>query len=140
LVALPNNKWYNSFRKEEQIMNERIRELRNHLGISRSAFGKKIGVSGDVVNNLERGRVEIKEDRIKLICSTFGVNADWLRYGKGNMFPDISRNQEISNFVNNAMELPDRAFKKRFIEALKKLDEEDWKNLEKIAAKILSEE
>lgn len=121
-------------------MNERIKELRKHLGMSRSAFGGKMGLTGDVVNNLERGRVEIKEDRIKLICSTFGVNSDWLRYGKGSMFPDITRNQEISDFVNNTMELPDEAFKKRFIEALKKLDEDDWKNLEKIATKILSEE
>ena len=48
-------------------MNTRIKELREHLGLSRAAFGDKLGISGDVVNNLERGRVEVKEDRIKLL-------------------------------------------------------------------------
>lgn len=66
-------------------MNERIRCLREKLGLSRAAFGQKIGVSGDVINNLERGRVEIKEPIIKLICSEFSVNEDWLRTGIGEM-------------------------------------------------------
>lgn len=75
-------------------MNKRIKELREYLGMSRTAFGEKLGISGDVVNNLERGRVEIKEDRIKLICSVFGVNEKWLRYGKGDMF--IEEDEEFS--------------------------------------------
>lgn len=67
-------------------MDERIRSLRERIGLSRAAFGQKIGVSGDVINNLERGRVEIKEPMIKLICSEFSVNEEWLRTGKGEMF------------------------------------------------------
>ena len=66
-------------------MNERIRCLREELGLSRAAFGQKIGVSGDVINNLERGRVEIKEPMIKLICSEFSINEEWLRTGIGEM-------------------------------------------------------
>lgn len=66
-------------------MNERIRCLREELGLSRAAFGQRIGVSGDVINNLERGRVEIKEPMIKLICSEFSINEDWLRAGIGEM-------------------------------------------------------
>lgn len=62
-------------------MNDRIRLLREKLGLSRVAFGQKLGVSGDVINNLERGRVEIKEPMIKLICREFGVNENWLRNG-----------------------------------------------------------
>ena len=67
-------------------MNERLRFLREKIGISRAAFGQKIGVSGDVINNLERGRVEIKEPILKLICSEFSVNEEWIRNGSGDMF------------------------------------------------------
>lgn len=67
------------------LMNERIRFLREKLGLSRSAFGKMLGVSGDVINNLERGRVEIKEPIIKLICSEFSINETWLKSGIGEM-------------------------------------------------------
>ena len=66
-------------------MNERILCVRKKLGLSRAAFGQKIGVSGDVINNLERGRVEIKEPMIKLICSEFSINEEWLRKGTGEM-------------------------------------------------------
>lgn len=70
-------------------MNERIKQVREYLGMSRVEFGERLGVSGDVINNLERGRVEIKEDRIKLICSIFGVDEDWLKHEKGDMFHSI---------------------------------------------------
>lgn len=69
-------------------MNERIRLLRNALGLSRVAFGQKLGVSGDVINNLERGRVEIKEPMIKLIFTEYHVSEEWLRTGNGKMFID----------------------------------------------------
>ena len=62
-------------------MNERIRFLREKIGLSRAAFGERIGVSGDVINNLERGRVEVKEHIIKLISSEYGISEKWLRTG-----------------------------------------------------------
>lgn len=67
-------------------MNERIRLLREDKALSRAAFGKKLGVSGDVINNLERGRVEPKDHIIKLICAEYSVNEEWLRYGTGAMY------------------------------------------------------
>lgn len=67
-------------------MNERIRLLREDKTLSRAAFGEKLGVSGDVINNLERGRVEPKDHIIKLICAEYSVNEEWLRYGTGAMY------------------------------------------------------
>lgn len=67
-------------------MNERIRLLREDKSLSRAAFGEKLGVSGDVINNLERGRVEPKEHIIKLICAEYAVNEEWLRNGTGSMY------------------------------------------------------
>ena len=67
-------------------MNERIRYIRETLNLSRASFGQRLGVSGDVINNLERGRVEIKEPMIKLICTVFGVREGWLRTGEGEMY------------------------------------------------------
>ncbi len=67
-------------------MNERILMLRKSLGLSRAAFGEKLGVSGDVINNLERGRVSPKDYIIKLICSTFHVREEWLLDGIEPMY------------------------------------------------------
>ena len=69
-------------------MNERIRFLREKNKLSRAAFGERIGVSGDVINNLERGRVEVKEHIIKLISAEYGVTEEWLRTGTEPMYTE----------------------------------------------------
>lgn len=67
-------------------INERIRELREYLKLSRNDFGERLGMSGDSINNLERGRVVIKDFIIKLISQEFNVDENWLRTGEGSMF------------------------------------------------------
>ena len=71
---------------------ERIKYVRKSLNKSRAAFGEALGVSGDVVNNWERGRVDIKDYVLKLICKTFRVSYAWLSEEIGEPFvsvPDI---------------------------------------------------
>lgn len=65
------------------MVNERIKLIRSEAGLSQAAFGKELGVSRDVINNLELGRVEPKDSMIKLICFTYHVNESWLRTGYG---------------------------------------------------------
>lgn len=67
-------------------MNERLRAIREHTKLSRAAFGARLGISGDVINNLERGRVAVKEHIIKLVCNEFNINEKWLRTGDGEPF------------------------------------------------------
>lgn len=114
-------------------INERIKHLRNDvLNLSRAAFGERIGVSGDVINNLERGRVEPKEPIIKLICSEFHVDYIWLTTGEGddpfvksdvNFYEKIDRimageNDTLKNLIMKLVDAPeeDIAALKRVIE------------------------
>lgn len=62
-------------------MHERFRAVRTSLGLSMRELGERMGVSRDVINNLERGRVQPDDRTIKLFCMTFRVNEDWLRNG-----------------------------------------------------------
>lgn len=117
-------------------MNERLQQLRKQKGLSRQAFGEMIGVSGDVINNLERGRVEIKDDKVKLICSIFNVNEEWFVDGIGDMFVQQTRDEVISQFIGNVQLDEDDNFKKRFISMLARLDESDWEVLEKMATEM----
>jgi transcriptional regulator with XRE-family HTH domain len=74
---------------------ERIRELRkNHLKMSMEAFGNRLGVSRDTINNIEHNRLARPDQKMtlyKLICSEFNVNEDWLLNGTGPMCiePDV---------------------------------------------------
>ena len=66
---------------------ERLKKLRKeYLKLSQTEFGKKLGVSRDVIKNIEYNRVEIKDYMINLICQTFNVNEDWLRNGNEPIF------------------------------------------------------
>lgn len=64
---------------------QNIRELRNHLSLSQTAFGERLNVSRNVINNLELGRVEPNDMMIAHICNTYGVSEKWLRTGSGPM-------------------------------------------------------
>lgn len=65
----------------------RVKELRESLNLSQTVFGDRIGVSRDVVNNLERDRVNITDDRLILISKTYGVRYEWLKTGEEPMYP-----------------------------------------------------
>ncbi len=69
----------------ETIVN-RIRILRKTLKLSQPAFGEKMGVSKDVIANIELERAPVKELMLKMICRTFNVNPLWLENGEGEMF------------------------------------------------------
>lgn len=114
-------------------MNERIRLLRSQLGLSRAAFGQKIGVSGDVINNLERGRAEIREPIIKLICREYKVSYIWLTEGTGNMFEetDIACMTAIDAIMSGENE-----FAKNVFRQFSKLNVDEWHMLEKLIDKF----
>ncbi len=89
-------------------MNERIKELRKTLGLTLEAFGEKIGISKSAASKIEKGKSGVTEQTVKLICSEFGVNEDWLRYGKGNddaMF--CSENKNIVESLSTEYKLTD---------------------------------
>lgn len=72
-------------------IHERIKKIRIEKKLSQEKFGEILGVSRDVINNIERNRLsrpEQKEPLYKLICKEFNVNYLWLTEGIGNSRPE----------------------------------------------------
>lgn len=67
-------------------MPERIKALRKALKLSQKEFGKRLGVSRDVIGNLEYGRADAKDPLLHLICRIYAVNPQWLENGEEPMF------------------------------------------------------
>ena len=93
-------------------MHERIRKLRKeHLDMSQTEFGKRLGVSRSVINNIELdllARPDQKLSLIKLMCNEFGVSEEWLLNGNGPMFvePDtFSLDQFVKDHGGTELEL-----------------------------------
>lgn len=64
---------------------ERIKKLRNHLELTQEEFGTRIQSARNTIAGYEIGRREPSNQAIRLICTTYGVNEEWLRTGSGEM-------------------------------------------------------
>lgn len=92
-----------------------------------------------MINNVENGRAAVSDIMIASICRTYGVNERWLRTGEGEMFVQISRDQEIMDFVADTMQDDKGNFRRRFLLALSRLPEERWADIEAFARQITEE-
>lgn len=83
-------------------MHDRIKQIRIALGLNQSDFGNKIGLGQAGVSALEKGIRGVTDRNIQLICEKFNVNEEWLRSGIGDMFLEVSEEDE---FMRAATEL-----------------------------------
>lgn len=119
-----------------EILNKRIKELRNTLNLTLEKFGERLGVTKVAISNLEKGNRNVTDQMFKSICREFDVNEEWLRNGTGSMFRTLTRSEIITDFTTDLLKDEEKSFQRRFIEALAVLDEDDWKTLEKISEKL----
>lgn len=115
-------------------ISSRIRCLRkDYLKLSQEKFGEKLGVSRDVIKNMELDLVEVKEHFTKLICREFNVSYLWLKTGEGEMLD--SSNDDTTALFDRIMASENDTAKKIF-RAFAKLDDSEWKVIEKIIDEI----
>ncbi len=111
-------------------MNERLKKLRKELDMTQQEFADRIGIKRNSLANYETGRNTPIDAIIVSICREFNVNENWLRTGEGEMFIEMSYDDEIAQFVGQVMGEEDDSFKKRLISGLAALDDNGWKVLE----------
>ena len=63
-------------------MGERIRKIRNELKLTKEALGKRIGVTGQFLGVVEKGKSSMSYDKLKKLCDISGYSADYILFGK----------------------------------------------------------
>lgn len=115
-------------------MNERVKQLREALGLSQEALGARVGVTRGSISRLESGTNNVTPAMIISLCREFNVNEEWLRNGTGEMFNDLSQDEELAYIVGQALPQADDFVKNTFI-ALGRLSQEftaeDWQVVKK---------
>lgn len=112
-------------------MHTRISKLISALGLKKTEFASRLNISQSHVSNLANGE-KIPSDRtISDICREFDVNEEWLRTGEGEMFRQLGREEEITDFLAKLIREPD-AFQARLIAAMAKLTPEQWELFETV--------
>ena len=117
-------------------MGERIKELRKALGLTQQEFADRIKVKRNTVATYEMGRSTPSDAAISLICREFNVNENWLRTGDGQMFIQVSRDEEIAAFIGDVLSGETGDFRRRLISVLSRLDADQWELLEHIAEEL----
>ena len=84
---------------------ERLKHLREHLGLSVRSFGKSVGLSGSVISNIENKRRNITDRTAKDICRIYNVNPDWLVNGNEPMIYDVFEGLKLTDDVKELAEL-----------------------------------
>lgn len=113
-------------------MNNRIKQLREHLGKNQEKFGEELGLSRNYISLVETGQRNLSEQSFKVLCSMYNVNEDWLRNGTGEMFRPISKSDQIADMISDVMKSDEEDFKRRLISALARLDDDGWERLENL--------
>lgn len=115
-------------------MNERIKELREALGLSQEALGARVGVTRGAISRLENGTNSVTASMVLAVCREFNVNEEWLRNGTGEMFNTLSQDEELAYIVGQALPQADDFVKNTFI-ALGRLSQEftaeEWQVVKK---------
>lgn len=111
-------------------MNERLKKLRKELDMTQQEFADKLGTARNNIAGYETGKRNPSNAVISLICREFNINEKWLRTGEGEMFIELSRSDEIAQFVGQLMTEEDDSFEKRLVSGLAALDDNGWKVLE----------
>lgn len=119
-------------------INGRILELRKSLKLSQTDFGKAIGVSRGVINNIDLNIVDATTKPLLLqqISKTFNVSLRWIETGEGEMFNALSRDEQIAQFIGATLSTEDDTFQKRLISALSKMSVEEWEALEQLINRL----
>lgn len=120
-------------------MKERIKELRKSLGITQQDFADKLGLKRNTIATYEIGKAVPSDRVVSDLCNKYNVNEEWLRTGEGEMFVALNRTQQIAQLTADLFNGEKDSFKERLLLALAKLDENEWKVLEKIAEDLTKE-
>jgi transcriptional regulator with XRE-family HTH domain len=74
--------------KGDKDINQRLLEVRRSLGLSQKEFAEGLKVSRTYQAALEQQGFKINDRIISIICMVYGVNEEWLKTGKGDMFSE----------------------------------------------------
>lgn len=119
-------------------MKERFKLIRKKEHLSQTDFGKILGVSRDVIGNIEYGRVEPKMLLINHLCDVFSINKDWLLTGNGEMYTIPEEDKELSKILLELSEKNPNLY--TLISKLEKLDNDYLNIIDNLVVSLLEKQ
>lgn len=111
-------------------MNKRIKELRAKENMNQTEFAEKINVGQATISAIEKGTRELTDRVIADICREFNVNEEWLRNGTGEMYREMTKEEETLQHLEKLLKNEQNQLRKDIIYAIAKLPPEAWDSIE----------
>ena len=84
-------------------MHTRIAAVIADSGLTKTAFGQRIGLTQSFVSRLALGVSAPSDRTISDICREFNVREEWLRTGEGEMYILTDAETELANFCADVL-------------------------------------
>lgn len=119
-------------------MQERIRMIRKHAGLTQAEFGERIGVKANTITSYETGLRVPSDAVIVSICREFNVSESWLRTGQGEMAEPTDDDIELAKIMGQ-ISGSNSSLIKAIIKAYWQLDENDRLAIQKLVEHLVEE-
>jgi transcriptional regulator with XRE-family HTH domain len=116
---------------------EKVKKIRKYFNLSQKDFGEKIGLKANSVSNIENNINTLTEKNIKLICSEFNINNNWLTKDEGDMFCDDNKDEDDYLAKIDYIMTGENNFHKNLFKTFALLDEKELDALENIINKFI---
>ena len=60
---------------------KRIKNIRENLGMNKTDFANKLGLSGQYLGQVEKGKYTLSLEKLKLLCEYTNISADYILFG-----------------------------------------------------------
>ena len=89
----------------------RIRDIRESMHLSKEAFAKLLGISGQYLGVVERGGSYLSIEKLKKLCDLTNLSADYILFGK-DAHLEYATNKMLHEFTDEQIEVGCDALKK----------------------------
>ena len=104
--------------------------------MTQEEFAPSIKISRSNLGSIEVGRISVTGRVISDICEKHNVNRDWLMNGSGNPIIEISKENQLMEWAGNILKSESDSFKRRFVNMLMSLTEDEWEFIERKAKEL----
>lgn len=80
---------------KDKLLSERIRTVRKNQEKTQKEFAEAIGMTQTSLSMIETGKIGVSNKTVKVICTTYNINEEWLRTGCGEMHMQSPREKEF---------------------------------------------
>ncbi len=69
----------------------RIRDIREKMNLTKEELAEKLGISGQYLGMIEKGKNNISIENLKILCDLSGFSSDYILFGKEENITDNTK-------------------------------------------------